>query len=182
MTDAEWKAFFYQVDNSHKIVDFVNAVVKKDPKILINILDEMEKKNHKMKDDQTKAWGHVKKYVEMKKKAGVKLQNLELDYEFYRELPNFEYDDDNTEEYDDEETDDELADIPDFWKDTSKNIKADMQKTLEEQLKKHREEWRKIEEDRQARDAEWKDKHNHRYLKASRNYQWVDNMSKQSAQ
>lgn len=123
MTENEWKAFFYQVDNSHKIVDFVNAVVKKDPKILLNILSEMEKKNHKMKDDQSSAWRHVKQYVEMKKKEGVKLEHLELGYQFYKELPNFESDEINTEEYDDEETDDMMANIPDHWKETDQNIK-----------------------------------------------------------
>jgi hypothetical protein len=183
LTEAEWKAFFYQVDDSHKIVDFVNAVIKKDPKIIINILDEMTKKNHKMGDDQSAAWGHVEKYIEMKKKAGVKLQDLVLNYQFYRELPNFEYDDDNTTEYDDEETDDELADLPDYWKDMSSNIKADMQATLEAQMKKDREHMREKIEERKARDAAWRDKQHHgRLLKTTRNYQWMDNMSQQSAQ
>merc|ERR1712178_508905 len=136
-----------------------------------------------MGDDQSAAWGHVEKYIEMKKKAGVKLEDLVLNYQFYRELPNFEYDDENTTEYDDEETDDEMADLPDYWKGMDSNIKADMQKTLEDQMRKHREEMRKTMEERKARNDAWRDSHNHgRLLKATRNYQWMDNMSQQSAQ
>lgn len=82
-TDSEWKLFFYIIDDSVKIRNFVNEVVDDDPAILMHVLKQIDKKTHKMKDDTAHYWDVVKKFVHKKRNQGVPLAQIYLpeDYE-----------------------------------------------------------------------------------------------------
>ena len=135
-TDSEWKLFFYIIDDSVKIRNFVNEVIDDDPAVLMHVLKQVGKESRKMKDDTAHYWTIVKKYIHKQRNQGVALERIYLPEDYYVGL-----EDKKHGGGDDEDIERELDKIQDETEVDPLTVHYDDDFGEKERIKKRRETW-----------------------------------------